>query len=826
MHSLKSALRKKHLEETMSKRGTISRRKFLGYSAIAGLASLLGPSVLTPAFAAGGEENIMTAAHWGAFRAKVKDGKFIEAVPFSKDNHPTSLVKATPDYVYSPTRIKYPMVRKGFLKNGHKSDTAERGTGEFVRVSWDKALELVAGELNRVKKDYGPAAIYAGTPGWRNLGKLHNSASGLRKIMNLQGGFTSCVGDYSTGASQIIMGYVMGNMEVYSQQSSWPTIIEHSDTIILWGADPLTTLRMGWSIPDHEGQDWIAKLKSAGKRIIAIDPMKSDTIEYLGAEHITPRPNTDVSMMLAMAYVQIKEELADLEFLDEYTVGYEKVKAYILGETDKTPKTPEWAEKICGVPAKTIADIARASVKGRTMLMSGWSMQRADHGEQAHWALVTLASMIGQIGLPGGGFGLAYHYSGAGSPTANAPGLPGFGAGKAPKNMPPAIPVARITDCLLEPGKTIDFNGGKVTYPELKLIYWAGGNPFHHQQDRNKMIKAWRKPETIIVNEMFWTPTARFADIVLPACTSFEQNDVERGGDYSARYIMPMKQVIKPLYESKPTYEIFSMLADKLGHGKAFTEGKSEMEWVKSFYNAAKKQADGKKLSMPDFDTFWAENKQVEFPVTEEAKQWTRHADYREEPLFEPLGTASGKIELFSRDIEKMGYDDCPPHASWIEPIEYLGSPKAKQYPLHLLSPHPKDRLHSQMNNVKSLRDEYAIKDREPVLISASDAKARGINNGDIVRVFNDRGEVLAGAKVSERIMPGVVRLREGGWYDPLNPGKDGTMCKYGHVNVLTVDKGSSKLAQATIANSALVQIEKFKGKVPAVTVFDAPKGA
>jgi len=583
---------------------------------------------------------------------------------------------------------------------------------------------------------------------------------------------------------------------------------------------------MGWSIPDHGGQEWMEKLKASGKKVIVVDPMRSDTAEYLNAEQITPRPNTDVAMMLGMAHVMVQENLADADFLDEYTVGYDKVRAYINGESDGVAKTPEWASKICGVSAETIAKLARELVKGRTMIMSGWSMQRADHGEQAHWMIVTLASMVGQIGLPGGGFGLAYHYAGAGSPSSTAPGLPGFGAGKAPANMPPAFPVARLTDALLEPGKTIDFNGKKVTFPDLKLIYWAGGNPFHHQQDRNKLIKAWRKPETIIVNEMFWTPTARFADIVLPACTSFEQNDIERGGDYSGKYIMPMKKVVDPLYESKPTYEIFSLLAEKMGYGEGFTDGNSEMDWVQSFYDSAQSQAESKGIDMPDFDTFWAENKEVEFYASEEAKQWIRHADYREDPLLEPLGTASGKIELFCRDIEKMGYDDCPPHASWLEPIEYLGSDKAKQFPLHLLSPHPKDRLHSQMNHVKSLRQKYAVKDREPVLMSVEDAKSRGLKDGDIVRVFNDRGQVLAGVKVSKRLMAGVVRLREGGWYDPLEPGKEGTLCKYGHVNVLTIDKGSSKLAQATIANTALVQIEKYKGKAPKVTAFDAPAGA
>ncbi len=811
----------------MATRMNMSRRKFLGLAASAGIAAFFAPSLITTGHAAdSGAREVLTGAHWGAFKARVENGRFVEAIPFSKDAFPTRCVKHTPAYVYSPNRVKYPMVRAGFLKNGHKSDTSLRGSGEFVRVSWEEANKLVAKELKRVRETHGPSAIYGGSPGWKNLGKYHNCKAALTRLLNLSGGSTGSTGDYSTGASQIMMGYVMGNMEVYSPQTAWPVVKEHSDTVLLWGADPLTTLKMGWAIPDHGGEEGLASIRNSGKKIIVIDPMKTDTAEYLGARWIAPRPGSDVAIMLGIAHAMLKKELHDEEFLDEYTVGFDKVRAYILGESDGTPKTPAWAAEKSGIDAAVIEELATVITEGRTMLMSGWSLQRADHGEQAHWMLATLASMVGQIGLPGGGFGLAYHYAGAGSPMARSCSMSGFSAGSAPKDSPSPIPVARIADALLNPGQTIDFNGKKLTYPDIRLIYWAGGNPFHHHQDQNRLVKAWQKPETVIVHEMFWTATAKHADIVLPACTPFEQNDIEKGGDYSSRYIFPMHKVIEPLFESRPTVDIFAGIARELGHGDAYTEGKDEMAWIEGFYNSARKQAKAKKADMPDFKTFWEGGSFVEFEVPEDAKAWVRHEDFREDPLLEPLGTASGKIELYSRVIEKMGYKDCPPHATWMEPVEWLGSEKAKTYPLHLLSPHSKNRLHSQMNNVAPLRKEYTIQDREPVVISAEDAKARGIKSGDVVRVFNDRGQVLAGADVTDKLRPGVVRLCEGGWYDPLEPGKENTLCKYGHVNVLTKDKGSSSLAQATIANSALVQIEKFKGALPKVTAFDAPKGA
>ncbi|MBC8441473.1 MAG: trimethylamine-N-oxide reductase TorA [Deltaproteobacteria bacterium] len=816
-------------EDKMGKE--LSRRQFLGGTLAAATMALFGPSLLTQAFAAAeGDYEVLSGDHWGGLRAIVKGGRFVEAIPFEKDPFPTSLVKASSDYVYSPSRVKYPMVRAGFLKNGHKSDTSERGTGKFVRVSWEKATKLVASELKRVKEQYGVASIYGGNPGWRKVGKLHNSTAGLGRLLNLNGGCTRGSGDYSTGASQVIMGHVMGNMEVYSQQTVWPVIIESSDLVVMWGSDLINTDRMGWGLPDHGGQVGLEALKKSGKKVVVIDPLRSDTAEYVNADWIAPRPGSDVAMMLGVAHTLYTQKLYDEEFLDEYTVGFDKFKAYLTGESDGQPKTPEWASEICDVDAKIIKTLARTMAKGRTMLMAGWSLQRADHGEQTHWMIVTIASMLGQIGLPGGGFGLAYHYDGAGSPQSPMPsygaGLGGFSAGSAPKKMPPTIPVARISDALLNPGQKIDFNGGTVTYPDIKLMYWAGGNPLHHQQDRNKLVKAWQKPETIIVHEMFWTATAKYADIVLPTATTFEQDDIEGLGDYSARFIYPLHKVIDPLYESKPTYDIFAAIAEQLGYGQEFTEGKSKMDWIESFYNAAVQQAKSKKINIPDFKTFWEGGSYVEFDIPESAKQWVRHADFREDPLLEPLGTASGKIELYCKAIEKMGYDDCPPHASWQEPVEWLGSKKTAQFPLHLLSSHPKDRLHSQMNNVTSLREKYAIKDREPIWMNTKDAAARGIQHGDIVRVFNDRGEVLAGAYVTDRFRKGVVRLREGGWYDPKEPGKIGSLCKYGHVNVLTIDKGSSKLSQANIANTALVQVKKFTGTVPKVTAFDPPKGA
>ena len=800
----------------------LTRRKFISKTGTVSFVTMAAPSFMGRSQAEAASREVLTGAHWGVMKAKVEGGRFVEAIPFAKDPLPTSLVEYTPDMVYSQSRIRHPMVRGGFLKEGPKSNSGKRGRDAFVQVSWDKALELVASELKRVRATSGPSAIYAGNPGWKSPGKLHSSSAALARLLNLNGGYTPAMGDYSTGAGQVIMSHVMGNMEVYSQQTAWPVVLKESDLIVMWGSDPMTTLKMGWVLPDHYGYAGLKKLKESGKKVISIDPFLSDSAQYLRADWIAPRPNTDTAILLAVAYTLEKEKLHDEKFLKDYTVGFDRFSEYLKGAEDGQEKTPEWAASISGLSAERIRELARQMSSRRTMIMGGWSIQRADHGEQPYWALVTVAAMLGQIGLPGGGFGFSYHYASGGAPSCNSAVPGGFSGGKSPDNMPEGIPVARISDALLHPGESIDFNGHKVTFPDIKLVYWAGGNPFHHQQDRNKMIRAWDKPETVIIQDQFWTASAKFADIVLPISTSFERNDLEMGGDYSTRFLFPMHKVIDPLYESKSDFEVCAAIADRLGYKNQFTEGKNEMDWLRTFYDAAFKQAGAKGIDIPSFSKFWESGVYVEFKKQKNSDAWVRHADFREDPLLEPLGTPSGLIEIYSKTIAKMGYQDCAGHAKWYEPAEWLGSSKSESYPLHLLSPHPADRLHSQANHSK-LREKYSIQGREPVWINDQDASVRGIQNGDVVRVFNERGEVLAGAYVTDRLRPGVVRLREGGWYDPAKPGVSGSLCKYGDVNVLTLDQGASSLSQANIANTALVQIEKFKGTLPEVTAFLPP---
>ncbi|PAF47180.1 trimethylamine N-oxide reductase I catalytic subunit [Helicobacter sp. 12S02232-10] len=779
--------------------------------------------------------DVITAAHWGIIKVTLKNGKIIKSQNALSGNMPNSLQNFTADLVYAKDRIKYPMVRKSYLKNPDNPKPELRGADEWVRVSYQDAIKLISKELKKTRKEKGAQGVFAGSYGWKSSGNMHNSRTLLQRFMGMSGGFSGTSGDYSAGASQIIMPHVVGTIEVYEQQTSWPVVLENSDVVVIWGANPLLTLKIAWTSSDQKGLEYLKALKESKKQIISIDPVCNETAKFLNAKWIAPIPNTDVALMLGIAHTMLITGEYNKDFIENYTEGFEPFKDYLLGKKDKTPKDAKWAQKITGINESIIKDLAKLFYKNRTLLISGYGMQRAHHGEQPHWMLVTLASMIGQIGLPGGGFGLSYHYANGGSPTTNAPIIGGMNlgntSGKADsgaswllKGAKYDFPVARIAEALLNPGKTIDFNGQKITYPDIDFIYWVGGNPFVHHQNTNQLLKAWRKPRTIVIHDIYWTPTAKHADIVMPITTSYERNDITMTGDYSNLNIVPMKALIKREFEARDDYDIFCDLAREFGVYEQYSENKNTMEWIKSFYQNALSQAKLQKISMPDFETFWKNNQPLTFEASVENQEWARYADFREDPILEPLGTPSGKIEIYSQEIEKMNYQDCPPHPSWIEPIEWLGM-KNKPAEFAMVSPHPGDRLHSQLSNT-SLRKKYAIKDREPIWINQEDAKAKGIKTGDIVRVFNQRGQVLAGAFVTQDIAKGVVRLSEGAWYDPVEPGKIGSLCKNGCANVLTIDLPTSKLADGNIAHTTLVNIEKYKGKVPAITAFTPPKGA
>ncbi len=814
----------------------ITRRSFLKGVATTSAASVIGPSLLASASANAVETTgtwKVTGSHWGAFRAHIYAGKVQEIKPLELDKNPTEMLNGIKGIIYSPSRVRYPMVRLDWLKK-HKYSADTRGNNRFIRVTWDEALDLFYRELERIQKDYGPWALHAGQTGWNQTGSFNNCTAHMQRAVGMHGNFITKVGDYSTGAGQTIMPYVLGSTEVYAQGTSWSEILENSDNIVLWANDPVKNLQVGWNCETHESFKYLAQLKEKVAKgeinVLSVDPVKNKTQRYLENDHLYINPLTDVAFMLAVAHVLYNENLYDKKFIDTYCLGFEEFIQYVQGKTkDKVEKTPEWAAAICGVKADKIREFARMLVSGRTQILMGWCIQRQEHGEQPYWAAAVVAAMVGQIGLPGGGISYGHHYSSIGVPSTGFAGPGGFprnlDQGMKPKwdnndfnGYSRTIPVARWIDCLLEPGKEINYNGGKVKLPDFKMMVISGCNPWHHHQDRNRMKKAFRKLQTVVTIEFAWTATCRFSDIVLPACTQWERNDIDVYGSYSNKGLIAMHRLVDPLFQSKPDFQIMSELTQRFGRREEYTRGMSEMEWIESLYNDCKKANEGK-FEMPEFNEFW-EKSVLDFG---EGKPWVRHADFRKDPELNPLGTPSGFIEITSRKIGRYGYEHCQEHPMWFEKSERShGGPGSDKYPFWLQSCHPDKRLHSQMCESEEFRATYAVQGREPVYINPIDANAKGIKDGDLVRVFNGRGQLLAGAVLTDSYPRGVIRIEEGAWYGPLNE-KEGAICTYGDPNTLTQDIGSSELAQATSANTCIVDFEKFTGKVPPVTSFGGP---
>ena len=376
------------------------------------------------------------------------------------------------------------------------------------------------------------------------------------------------------------------------------------------------------------------------------------------------------------------------------------------------------------------------------------------------WAGIALAAVLGQIGLPGGGFGHGYGsmgYVGGGTLPYELPAFP-----QVANPVPDFIPCARVADLLLHPGEEFEYDGGRYTYPDIRLVYWAGGNPFHHHQDLKRLRRAFQRPETVVVHEPYWTATARHADIVLPVTTTLERDDLGAGrGD---THLVAMRAADEPYAEARDEYDIFAALARRLGYADAFTQGRTSAGWIRHLYD--RWRVEPKKA----FDEFWADG-ELELPGRR--SDTVLFADFRNG---RELDTPSGRIELYSATVAGFGYPECPGY-----PV--FGEPAPDAYPLVLICNQPATRLHSQLD-MGAVSAAAKRRGREPVRLHPADAAARGIADGDLVRIVNDRGSVLAGAVLSEDCARGVAQLSTGAWFDPSAP--DVADCVHGNPNVLT----------------------------------------
>ena len=681
-------------------------------------------------------------------KVRVKEGRIVH---IGTDERPMPSLKACirglaqKDVVYAPDRLTKPLKRVG-----------QRGEGKFEPISWEGALETVSNQLQRVKKNFGNSAIllmdYSGS-----ISPLQGMGKPARRFFSLFGGCTTWWGITSYEAALFSSLVTFGTVFTGSTKENFL----HSRLIILWGFDPVVS-RFG---PDMV--HYLGEARKAGARIICVDPRLSRTARALAHQWIAVRPGTDAAMLIAMAHVLIKEDLCDHRFIETHTHGFETFEAYVLGREDGVAKTPQWAQEITGVSAEVIHALARdyGTVKPAA-LVAGWAPGRSAYGEQYHRAAGVLSAMSGNIGITGGyaGGGLGRVPMGYLKKVFPAPG-----------DLGSKIHIGDIYKAMLE-GKS----GG---YPsDVKLLYLVGCNLLNQFLNLNKGVDALKEPEFIVIHERFMTPTARFADLVLPVTTSMEREDIGLPWSGSPYFIF-LNKAIEPLGETKSDLEIFSELARRLNL-QGYND-RSDEEWLRSFVEATP--------DLPAFEAFKAKG----FHEIGLAQPWVAFRDQVDKGG--PFPTPSGRIEIFSEKIAEMNNPLLPPIPKYIEPWEGPKDPLRARYPLQLVSPHARTRVNSQFDNIPSLK---ALAD-DTAWLSREDAEARGIVDGENVMIYNDRGRMIARAKVTDRIIPGVVSFDEGAWYRPDARGVDLGGC----VNVLTKDEKSP--AGAFPCNTCLVEVKK-----------------
>jgi biotin/methionine sulfoxide reductase len=752
------------------------------------------------------------SAHWGSFYARW-DGEQVSIAPHPEDPAPSPILGNFTNALRHRARILRPMVRRGWLEHGpgpRRRDFSD----DLIPVSWDEVLDRLACELKRVNDAHGSNAIYGGSYGWSSAGRFHHAQSQIHRFMNVAfGGYVRSVNSYSAGASSVILPHVLGPFEVLSRRNvTWDQICEHTDLVLAFGGMPLkNSMIASGGITRHIERDAMARAVARGVQFWSVSPLRDDLPEEAHARWLPIRPGTDVAVMLALAHTLLAEGIYDRDFVARYCVGFDVFADYLLGNPDGRPKNAEWAAGLSGIPAQVIVELARTLVNGRSLITVAHALQRAQYGEQPVWMAAVLAAMVGQIGLPGGGYNYALGAMGHTGRRVNAVPIPTMPQGS--NAVRDFIPVARIADMLLNPGAGFDYNGSRLSYPEIRLIYWAGGNPFHHHQDINRLRRAFSAVDTIVVHENSWTPMARFADIVLPATMTLERDDI--GAAATDPRLIAMRKVVEPIGEARDDFAIFAALAARLGVEEKFTEGRTAWQWLAHLYDPTREALAAKGLDAPSFEAFWQAG---EVPLPSAPDDGGLLRAFREDPDGKPLPTPSGRIEIVSETIAAFDYDDCPGHPTWLPSTE---QPSAL-YPLTLIANQPATRLHSQLDFAaySQSRKQHG---REVARINPIDAATREISDGDLIRLFNERGACLASARLSTDVMPGVVHLPTGAWYDPEDGSADGAMCLHGNPNVLTRDVGTSRLAQGSCGQVTVVQCELFVGPAPPVRAYEPP---
>ncbi|MDR2503265.1 MAG: molybdopterin-dependent oxidoreductase [Deltaproteobacteria bacterium] len=680
-------------------------------------------------------------------------------------------------YQYHPDRLKYPMKRAG-----------KRGEGKFVRISWDEAIEIIARKTKEITEKYGPDSRFV-TVGTGVTGGSTVYANLVKRLFNCHGGSLEYYHSVSMGNTAAATMFTYGASNTGNSMDS----LLHSKLILLWGHNPTETI-FGHS------NFYLNQARERGCKIIAVDPRYSDSAISYADEWIPLLPNTDSALMDAMAHVIVTENLHDKAFLDKYCLGFdeehmpegipagESYLSYLMGVKDGTEKTPEWAEGICKVQANVIRRLAREYAMTKpAALLSGWGPQRHSGGERASRGSAMLCCLTGNVGRLGGWAG---GYGGVARPFQN--GMP---MGKNP--IPHKINIMQWTDAIEDYARVSPAEGlldaEKLNAPIKMLVSVSGNYVMGQNPDLNatkKLLEDESKVEFFLACDLLMTQTCQFADVVLPSTTSFEGWDLASTWNSGAYFILSQK-VAQPMFEARHPYDWLADVAKKLGVEQEFTEGRTQEEWVRFLLDETRK----KHPDVPEWEVMKKQG--IYYFKYDPFVAFKKQID---DPGANPFPTPSGKIELFSKRLYDRSDPQVPAVACYVPAWEGPADPLAAKYPFQVIGWKNKHRDNSSFFNHPWLKQVAP----QCMWINPLDADKKGIKQGDLVRVFNDRGALMIRAEITGRIIPGVLAIPTGAWY---NPGKDGVDMN-GCLNVLTTMR-KTPLAHGNAHHSCLVDIKK-----------------
>ncbi len=853
-----------------------------------------------------GEQVFTNCTTGGPVFVYVKDGKItrIEPLQYSPDDagcwtieargkkfSPPNVALLAPyilserSRTYCKERHLYPMKRVDY--DPKNRNPQNRGKSGYERISWDKALDILCDEVMRIQTNYGPGAILT-TPSshhnWGNIGYRHSSYLRFMGIL----GSTYC--DHNPDSWE---GWHWGAMHTWGyawrlgipeQYDLLEDALKNTEMIVFWSSDPDGEPMI------YNGQEttpWRFWLKELGVKMVFIDPHYNFTAINHADKWLAPRPGTDAAIAAAIAYVWITENTYDKEYIKKRTYGFEKWQDYVLGKEDGTPKTPEWAEAESGIPAREIKALAREWAKKKTMLACGGLGGAACRAAYAtEWArmMVYLGAMQG-MGKPGSGLwttnqGVPYNADfffpgyaeggicGDGNNTAAGYQLAARGvtlhtvASMVNNPLGQHIPRLLLPEAIMNPpiewrgkgfcGNSTEMQFKKYKYPEDgfstgKMFWRYGGAYIGTMTNTNRWVKMYQSPnlDFVVSQSIYMEGEAKFADIILPACSNFERWDIGEWGNCSGyiphsssgtnrRTIVLQKKCIEPLGESMADYDIFAAVAKRLGFYEKFTDGgKTLYDWCQQYFKATDLP---KYISWEDFEKkgYFVVPLPKDYKPTP-ALRWFAEGRKRDTPDWGPAGggimslpdgtvlaTQTGKIEFESTSLKRFDPNDPerPPVAKYIPSWEgHRTTELYSKYPIQIITPHPRYSFHTMYDGKESWMNEvpeHRVKAPDGhyywvLRINPKDAEKRGIKEGDIVKAFNDRGAVLLSAQVTNRVPPGVAHSWEScAIYEPIGePGASPD--KGGCINLLTPHRFISKNACGMAPGSCLIEFEKWR---------------